>query len=81
MQLSDYASIAAVGGIALYDILAPPGQTISEACDRYLASHHWLTELVILAIYLHCSNHIPDQFDPIHLLVEAAKSAPSCRNR
>lgn len=66
MQPSDYACIAGVAGIITYDLLAPPGQTISEACDRYLTAKRWLTELTLALIYLHVSNHIPPHRDPIH---------------
>lgn len=47
---SDYACIAGVAGVVTYDLIARPGQTISEAYDRYLVANPLLTELALLAI-------------------------------
>ena len=67
------AIIALLGGVAVYDSLCPDGETISEGCDRLLETQPLLTELVMLSLYLHCSNRCPEQFDPIHWLFLAAR--------
>lgn len=46
-------------------------EQLSMAMDRYLKSHRWTFEAVLLAVYAHLSNRIPDRFDPIHLLFVA----------
>lgn len=74
MQCSDYACIAGVVGVIAYDLWAPKGQTISEACDRYLLTNRLLTELVMALLYLHVSNRIPPRYDPIHRFFGAVKS-------
>lgn len=64
LQVSDCACLA----IVAYDLAAPPGQTISEAVDRYLDGRRWTTEAALALIYLHVSNRIPSRVDPIHLV-------------
>ncbi|QBP29687.1 hypothetical protein SEA_TYPHA_30 [Mycobacterium phage Typha] len=41
-------------------------EMLSEAADRYLAGNRWVTELVMLSVYAHVSNRVPDRYDPIH---------------
>lgn len=65
---SDVALIAVVVGIAVYDILARDGETISDGVDRYLATRRWPTELATALVYAHVSNKVPDRYDPIHLM-------------
>lgn len=62
-----------LGGVALWDALCDDGQTISEGCDRLLETHPIATELVMLALYLHCANRVPESADPIHWLFVAAR--------
>jgi len=42
--------------------------------DRYLIANRWVTELALLAVYLHISNDIPSRFDPIHWAFGAIKA-------
>lgn len=68
------AIAALLGGVALYDACCVEGETISEGVDRLLISHPITTELVMLALYLHVANKIPDdRADPIHWLFLAAR--------
>lgn len=46
-------------------------ELLSEACDRYLAGHRWLTEAWLLLFYLHLSNRVPDRLDPVCWLDKA----------
>ena len=66
MQPSDRACIALAAAIITWDTLCPPGQTISEAIDRYLIAHRLAAEIALAAIYLHLSNRLPTRLDPIH---------------
>lgn len=75
LQPADYACIAGVTAIITYDVLAKPGQTISEACDRYLIANRLLTEAALAMVYLHVSNKIPPRYDLIHLGFGALKKA------
>jgi len=67
------AAIAAlVGGVALYDYLAPHGETISEGVDRLME-----TKLGKAAVYgivtttaLHLLNVMPEKYDWLHRLTE-----------
>lgn len=42
-------------------------EQLSSAMDRYLKAHRWTFEAVLLAVYAHLSNKVPDRYDPIHL--------------
>ena len=72
-------------GVAAWDIAAPTGQTLSEQCDRWLATHPWLTRILIAAVALHLSNAIPPRTDPLHLAFGVRRyrrrnSAPQARS-
>lgn len=68
MQPRDYACLALATGVVTWDLLAPAGQTISEAADDYLTRprSRLVTEAGLLLLYLHVSNRLPDRLDPIH---------------
>jgi hypothetical protein len=53
-------------GVAAYDYLAPPHQTLSEGVDRALDKHPVLTSLAIGTVALHLLNILPPEYDPIH---------------
>lgn len=62
-----------LGGVACYDLLAPAGHTLSEACDRSLEKHPVMTLGAIAITAGHLANIIPERFDPIHRAVELLK--------
>lgn len=74
LQPEDYACLALAVGVVGWNVCAPPGHTISEGCDRYLAANRVVTELVLASLYLHVSNRIPNRFDPIHHLFVATQA-------
>jgi hypothetical protein len=74
LQPRDYACIAVGVGVVVYDLLAQPKQTISDAADAYLAAAPVAAELVMLAVYLHVANKLPARVDPIHLAFGALKA-------
>jgi hypothetical protein len=65
---ADRAWIALATGVVVYDVLAPPAQTLSEGADRYMLKHPWKTRAVAAAVAAHVCNALPDRCDPIHLL-------------
>lgn len=56
-----------------YEIMAAPGELLSEAVDRFLARHPVLTRAAIITVALHLANALPDRVDPIHLLAVALR--------
>ena len=63
------AAIAALlGGVALYDFLCPPGETISEGVDRIMEKP--LGKLAVHALVwttaLHLTNLMPEKYDWLH---------------
>lgn len=74
MRPSDRAWIALTTGVVAYDVLAPPGQTLSEGADRYMLSHPWTTRAVAFAVAAHCCNVLPGRCDPVHLLFTGARA-------
>ncbi len=54
-----------------YDCLCRPGDTMSEAADRYMVRHPWLVRVVAFTLTAHVCNLVPDRFDPVHWLFEA----------
>lgn len=56
-----------------YEILAAPGELLSEAVDRFLARHPIVTRAAIIGVALHLANALPDRVDPIHQLAVALR--------
>jgi hypothetical protein len=71
MRPSDKAWIALGIGVGVYEVAAGDGELLSEAADRYMLSHPWLTRAAVAAIALHLCNAFPEQFDIIHRLLKA----------
>lgn len=49
-----------------YELLAPPGELLSEQVDKWILSHPFITRGFILLIGLHLSNGLPSKWDPVH---------------
>lgn len=67
------AAIAAVlGGVALLDVMAPKGETISEGVDRLMENP--LGKLAVHAVVwttaLHLLNLMPEKYDWLHQLTK-----------
>lgn len=73
MTPADRAWLTLGTGILAYDLLAPPGETLSEGADRYMLRHRWLVRGVAFALTAHVCNLIPNRFDPIHRLFLTAR--------
>lgn len=70
------AAIAAiVGGVALYDYLCPPGETISEQCDRIMETRLGKAALygIVATTALHLVNAIPEKYDWLHQVTKMKK--------
>lgn len=74
MRPADRAWIALTTGVLAYDVLAPPGQTLSEGADRYMLNHPWKTRVVALAVAGHVCNLLPDRCDPLHLMFSGLRA-------
>lgn len=61
---SDVAWLALAAGIIAYEVTARDGELMSEAVDRYLRAHPWLTRAVIAATACHLANAYPAWADP-----------------
>lgn len=60
---------ALIGGVAVYDLLCPKGETLSEGADRGLEGKYKnLVRLGIGVTALHLVNVLPDSLDPLHQL-------------
>ncbi|MCW2685298.1 MAG: hypothetical protein JWR37_188 [Mycobacterium sp.] len=64
MKTSDKVWVAIVC-IVLGHNLTAKEELLSEAVDRYLVAHPWLTRGVVAAVALHLCNAVPNTFDPL----------------
>jgi hypothetical protein len=74
LRPADRAWISIGIGVVAYDLLAAPGQTLSEGADRYMLSHPWITRAVAAALAGHVCNVLRPEYDPIHLLFAGARA-------
>lgn len=70
MRPADYAWLALAGFIVVYEALSPPGELLSEACDRYRCRHPILTDLTIVYVAAHLLRRWPQKADPLHHLTK-----------
>lgn len=68
MRHGDYAWLALAAAILAYEVAAPRGELLSEACDRYRQRHPILTLGVIAYLAAHLARLIPRRVDPLHRL-------------
>ena len=66
MRPADKAWAALGLGILIYDLFAPRGETLSEACDRYRVKHPVITHLVLIAVSAHLARIVPPRYDALH---------------
>ena len=66
-----------MAGVVVYDVTARPGHTLSERVDDYRRSHRYLTESVLLLLYLHLARKTPSRLDPIHLTFSVLRALRS----
>ena len=68
MRHGDVAWIALAVGVLAYEIAAPQGELLSEACDRYRRRHPILVESIIFYLALHLLRGLPARLDPLHVI-------------
>lgn len=66
LQPSDKAWIVLGLGVLSFDVLCDDGETMSDACDRWMLRRPWLVRGVAFAVAAHCANAIPSRVDPVH---------------
>lgn len=66
MRHGDYAWLALAVAILGYEALAPSGELLTQACDRYRRRHPVLTHLVIAYLAGHLTRLWPIRIDPLH---------------
>lgn len=66
LEHSDVAWLTLAAAVVCYELLAPPGQLLSEACDRYRRRRPLLTRAVIVGVGAHLLRVIPPRLDPLH---------------
>lgn len=74
LKRSDLAWCALALGVVLYDVTAPEGETLSEACDRYLERRPTLTRIAVMVVARHLLNDVDPRFDPLALLFVGVKA-------
>lgn len=65
-----WAGLAA--GVAAYDLLCPPGETLSEGVDRALETRtgRVLALGAIAVVATHLANVLPQRCDPLHQMTK-----------
>lgn len=68
MHHGDYAWIALAIGVLTYEVVAPPGQLLSEAMDKYRQHHPLAAGTAVIYIACHLLRVWPKPVDPLHRL-------------
>lgn len=68
MQPADRAWLTLAGGVLVYDLLCPRGETLSEGVDRYHAARPWLTRISVAIVAAHLLDWLPSLLDPLHCI-------------
>lgn len=63
---------AVIGGVAVYDMLCPKGEMMSERADEWIEHpvKRRLVEAGMACVALHVCNRLSPRFDPIHRLTQ-----------
>lgn len=64
-----------IGGITVYDVTCPRGQTLSEAADIAVERHPIATTALVGMVALHLVNAIPERYDVLHRLTTFRNSS------
>src|SRR5688572_22119396 len=64
---------ALIGGVALYDLTCPKGETLSEGVDRSLEASKLATTAAVGITALHLLNILPERIDPFSRFLKAIK--------
>lgn len=72
MTAGDRAWLALAAGVVAYDVMAQPGEMLSQRMDAYRQRHPILTHLVIIYLAAHLTRRWPAHVDPLHRLAQRA---------
>lgn len=64
MRPADRAWLALAGGVLVYDLASPSGETLSEGMGRYHTARPWLTRLGVAIVAAHLLDWLPARLDP-----------------
>lgn len=68
-ELTAKRAWAGIGALVLgYEMIAPPGELLSEGVDAALSLHPNLTRLAIGVTALHLMNALPERIDPYRII-------------
>ena len=73
MRSGDIAWLAMALGVIAYEIGAPRGELLSEACDRYRARRPVATYAAIIFVAGHLARIWPRRIDPLCIVAEGAR--------
>lgn len=67
-KVGEAAWLIGLSVVAAYEVLTPPGETLSEALDHHLTDplKRRLIEGALAITALHLANRLPDAVDPYH---------------
>lgn len=65
MHAGDRAWCALAAAVLTYEVFAPRGELLSEACDRHRAHHPIVTYSVIGYLAAHLTRLVPARVDPL----------------
>ncbi len=67
-KIGEAAWVVGLSAVAAFEVLTPPGHTLSEALDFHLESpvKRRLIEGALAITALHLANRLPDAKDPYH---------------
>lgn len=66
MGHADWAWLTLLIAVIGYELKAPEGQLLSEACDRYRRRHPLITNAAIVLVAAHLLRALPRRLDPLH---------------
>lgn len=70
---SDIAWLSVFGHILALELIARDGELLSEAADRYMRAHPWITRIAVYGTAVHLTNQIPEKMDPWMLVVRTLR--------
>lgn len=69
----DVGWLAVFGMILALEMMARDGEQLSDAADRYMRAHPWVTSTVVVVTAAHLTNLSPERIDPWMLAVRGLR--------
>jgi hypothetical protein len=70
---STLAWLGLIAGVATYDVLSKPNETMSERYVDFVDEHPVIAWGAVIATSAHLLGKLPEKIDPIHQLAEFVK--------